>query len=376
MPARPPTERILYYTGRSYKIGEVHDGAATTDYMEQEQKRGITIQSAAVTVFWKDHQINVIDTPGHVDFTIEVNRSLRVLDGAVVVFDGVAGVEPQSETNWRLADNYNVPRMCYVNKMDRSGANFRRCVDMIVNRLRPPDDPVAADRLGRHFRGLIDLVTMKALVWFSDEKDAQWEEWEITDDLAAKLKIEVKEDLDILRDIPTYRQELIDTALEQDDAAMEAWKPVRTPTSRRSAKCIRKGTVTGAFTPVIAGSSFKNKGVPQMLDAVVVPALPTDVEAIKVVDENGEVVGERNCSDEEPFSALAQGHQQPVRRADLRPRLFRRGAEGHDPAELHPRQARAHRPHGRGIRQGHQRDRGMPRGRHHRLRLAGRDGDR
>ena len=167
------TERILYYTGRSYKIGEVHDGAATTDYMEQEQKRGITIQSAAVTVFWKDHQINVIDTPGHVDFTIEVNRSLRVLDGAVVVFDGVAGVEPQSETNWRLADNYNVPRMCYVNKMDRSGANFRRCVDMIVNRLgaRPMilSLPIGSED---NFRGLIDLVTMKALVWFSDEKDA------------------------------------------------------------------------------------------------------------------------------------------------------------------------------------------------------------
>ena len=221
---------------------------------------------------------------------------------------------------------------------------------MIINRLgaRPMilSLPIGSED---NFRGLIDLVTMKALVWFSDEKDAQWEEWEITDDLAAKLKIEVKEDFDILRDIPTYRQELIDTALEQDDAAMEAiWKPVRTPTSRRSAKCIRKGTVTGAFTPVIAGSSFKNKGAADAGRRRVVPALPTDVEAIKVVDENGEVVGERNCSDEEPFSALAFSHQQPVRRADLRPRLFRRGAEGHDPAELHPRQARAHRPHGRG----------------------------
>jgi len=276
--------------------------------MEQEQKRGITIQSAAVTVFWKDHQINVIDTPGHVDFTIEVNRSLRVLDGAVVVFDGVAGVEPQSETNWRLADNYNVPRMCYVNKMDRSGANFRRCVDMIINRLgaRPMilSLPIGSED---NFRGLIDLVTMKALVWFSDEKDAQWEEWEITDDLAAKLKIEVKEDIDILNDIATYRQELIDTALEQDDAAMEAYlESGEEPDVETLRKCIRKGTVTGAFTPVIAGSSFKNKGVPQMLDAVVwyLPS-PTDVEAIKVVDENGDVVGERNCSDEEPFAALA-----------------------------------------------------------------------
>ncbi|HYI69958.1 MAG TPA: elongation factor G [Skermanella sp.] len=302
------TERILYYTGRSYKIGEVHDGAATTDYMEQEQKRGITIQSAAVTVFWKDHQINVIDTPGHVDFTIEVNRSLRVLDGAVVVFDGVAGVEPQSETNWRLADNYNVPRMCYVNKMDRSGANFRRCVDMIVNRLgaRPLvlSLPIGSED---NFRGLIDLVTMKALVWFSDEKDAQWEEWEITDDLAAKLKIEVKEDLDILADIPRLRQELIDTALEQDDAAMEAYLDSGDdPDIETLRKCIRRGTVGSAFTPVIAGSSFKNKGVPQMLDAVVwyMPS-PTDVEAIKTVDENGDVVGERNCSDDEPFSALA-----------------------------------------------------------------------
>lgn len=302
------TERILYYTGRSYKIGEVHDGAATTDYMEQEQKRGITIQSAAVTVFWKDHQINVIDTPGHVDFTIEVNRSLRVLDGAVVVFDGVAGVEPQSETNWRLADNYNVPRMCYVNKMDRSGANFRRCVDMIVNRLgaRPLilSLPIGSED---NFRGLIDLVTMKALVWFSDEKDAQWEEWEITDDLAAKLKIDVKEDLDILRDVPKYRQELIDTALEQDDEAMEAYLDSgEDPSVDVLRKCIRKGTVNSAFTPVIAGSSFKNKGVPQMLDAVVwyLPS-PTDVEAIKTVNEEGEVVGERICSDEEPFSALA-----------------------------------------------------------------------
>ncbi len=302
------TERILYYTGRSYKIGEVHDGAATTDYMEQEQKRGITIQSAAVTVFWKDHQINVIDTPGHVDFTIEVNRSLRVLDGAVVVFDGVAGVEPQSETNWRLADNYNVPRMCYVNKMDRSGANFRRCVDMIVNRLgaRPM---VLSVPLGSedNFRGLVDLVTMKALVWFSDEKDSEWEEWEVTPDLATKLNIQVKEDLDIIADIAKYRQELIDTALEQDDVAMEAYLDSgEDPDIETLRRCIRKGTVTGAFTPVLCGSSFKNKGVQQMLDAVVwyLPS-PTDVEAIKTVDADGNPVGERKCSDAEPFSALA-----------------------------------------------------------------------
>src|SRR5919205_519754 len=201
------TERILYYTGRKHTIVDIHDtkdlkSSTTTDYLEQEQKRGITIQSAAVSAFWRDKKINLIDTPGHVDFTIEVNRSLRVLDGAVVVFDGVAGVEPQSETNWRLADNYNVPRMCYVNKMDRSGANFRRCVDMIINRLgaRPL---VLSAPLGSedNFRGMVDLVTNKALVWFSDEKDSQWEEWEITDDLAQKLNIQVKEDLDIIADL-------------------------------------------------------------------------------------------------------------------------------------------------------------------------------
>ncbi len=303
------TERILYYTGRSHKIGEVHDGAATTDYMEQEQKRGITIQSAAVTVFWKDHQINVIDTPGHVDFTIEVNRSLRVLDGAVVVFDGVAGVEPQSETNWRLADNYNVPRMCYVNKMDRSGANFRRCVDMIKNRLgsRPLclQVPIGSED---NFRGMVDLVEMKAYIWHSDEKDAEWEVAEVdAEAIARRLKIVVKEDLDILNDIPAYRQDLVETALEQDDAAMEAYLDTGTDPSVEIIKaCIRRGTNVGAFTPVLCGSSFKNKGVQQMLDAVVwyLPA-PTDVEAIKTVDEEGNVVGERRCSDDEPFSALA-----------------------------------------------------------------------
>ncbi len=303
------TERILYYTGRSHKIGEVHDGAATTDYMEQEQKRGITIQSAAVTVFWKDHQINVIDTPGHVDFTIEVNRSLRVLDGAVVVFDGVAGVEPQSETNWRLADNYNVPRMCYVNKMDRSGANFRRCLDMIKTRLGAKPVclqlPIGSED---NFRGMIDLVEMKAYIWHSDEKDAEWEVAEIdADAIAERLKIVVKEDLDTLNDIALYRQDLVESALELDDTAMEAYLETgEEPSVEILKQCIRKGTNTGAFTPVLCGSSFKNKGVQQMLDAVVwyLPA-PTDVEAIKTVDEEGVVTGERRCSDDEPFSALA-----------------------------------------------------------------------
>ncbi|GLR79542.1 elongation factor G [Azospirillum oryzae] len=307
------TERILYYTGRKHTIIDVHETkdlktSTTTDYMEQEQKRGITIQSAAVSAFWRDKKINVIDTPGHVDFTIEVNRSLRVLDGAVVVFDGVAGVEPQSETNWRLADNYNVPRICYVNKMDRSGANFQRCVSMIRQRLnaRPVciQVPLGSED---NFRGMVDLVEMKAYVWFSDDKDAKWETWEITDDLAAKLNLTVKEDLDNVASIPALRAELVDTALEQDDAAMEAYLDSgEEPSADVLRACLRKGTITGAFTPVLCGSSYKNKGVCQVLDAVVdlLPA-PTDVEAIKTVDEDGNANGERLSSDDAPFSALA-----------------------------------------------------------------------
>ncbi|MCW2236437.1 elongation factor G [Azospirillum canadense] len=307
------TERILYYTGRKHTIIDVHETkdlktSTTTDYMEQEQKRGITIQSAAVSAFWRGKKINVIDTPGHVDFTIEVNRSLRVLDGAVVVFDGVAGVEPQSETNWRLADNYNVPRMCYVNKMDRSGANFRRCVDMIKNRLgaRPLclQVPLGSED---NFRGMVDLIEMKAYVWFSDDKDSKWEIWEITDDLAQKLNLTVKEDLDNIESIADLRQELVDTALEQDDAAMEAYLDSgEEPSADVLRACIRKGTITSTFTPVLCGSSYKNKGVQQVLDAVVdfLPA-PTDVEAIKTVDEDGNANGERLSSDDAPFSALA-----------------------------------------------------------------------
>jgi elongation factor G len=307
------TERILYYTGRKHTIIDIHDTkdlktSTTTDYLEQEQKRGITIQSAAVSTFWRGKKINIIDTPGHVDFTIEVNRSLRVLDGAVVVFDGVAGVEPQSETNWRLADNYNVPRFCYVNKMDRSGANFRRCVDMIRTRLgaRPLviQLPLGSED---NFRGMVDLVEMKALVWFSDDKDAKWEVWDVTDDLADKLKITVSEDREILGDIAQYRSELIDTALEQDDDAMMAYLDSgEEPSAQVLRACIRKGTITGAFSPVLCGSSYKNKGVQQLLDAVVdyLPA-PTDVEAIKTVDADGNPIGERICSDDEPFSALA-----------------------------------------------------------------------
>src|SRR6188768_597729 len=307
------TERILYYTGRKHTIVDIHDTkdlktSTTTDYLEQEQKRGITIQSAAVSTFWRKKKINVIDTPGHVDFTIEVNRSLRVLDGAVVVFDGVAGVEPQSETNWRLADNYGVPRMCYVNKMGRSGANFLRCVDMIKKRLGsrplPVQLPIGSED---NFKGMIDLVEMQALVWDSDDKDAEPAKLEITADIADKLNITVPSDRAILAQIAKFRTELVDTCLEQDDAAMEAYlNDGVEPSADVLRACIRKGTLSGAFNPVLCGSSYKNKGVTQVLDAVVdyLPA-PTDVAAIKTMDEDGNPIGERKCSDDEPFSALA-----------------------------------------------------------------------
>jgi elongation factor G len=307
------TERILYYTGRKHTIIDIHDTkdlktSTTTDYLEQEQKRGITIQSAAVSAFWRKKKINVIDTPGHVDFTIEVNRSLRVLDGAVVVFDGVAGVEPQSETNWRLADNYGVPRICYVNKMDRSGANFLRCVDMIKKRLGarplPIQLPIGSED---NFKGMIDLVEMKALVWDSDDKDAEWKVLDITPNIADELGITVPSDRKILADIEKYRTELVDTCLEMDDEAMEKYlTDGHAPSAEVLRKCLRKGTVTSAFNPVLCGSSYKNKGVQQVLDAVVdyLPA-PTDVEAIKTVDADGNPNGERKSSDDEPFSGLA-----------------------------------------------------------------------
>ncbi|HEY5758122.1 MAG TPA: elongation factor G [Steroidobacter sp.] len=307
------TERILYYTGRKHTIIDIHDTkdlktSTTTDYLEQEQKRGITIQSAAVSAFWKKKKINVIDTPGHVDFTIEVNRSLRVLDGAVVVFDGVAGVEPQSETNWRLADNYGVPRICYVNKMDRSGANFLRCVDMIKKRLGarplPIQLPIGSED---NFKGMIDLVEMKALVWDSDDKDAEWQVLDITENMADKLGIQVPSDRKILDDIAKYRTELVDTCLEMDDAAMEKYlEDGVEPSVEVLKKALRKGVITSTFNAVLCGSSYKNKGVQQVLDAVVdyLPA-PTDVESIKTVDEDGNPNGERKSSDEEPFSGLA-----------------------------------------------------------------------
>jgi elongation factor G len=296
------TERILYYTGVSHKIGEVHDGAATMDWMEQEQERGITITSAATTCFWKptdgdgktEYRINIIDTPGHVDFTIEVERSLRVLDGAVAVFDSVAGVEPQSETVWRQADKYGVPRMCFVNKMDRTGADFYRCVDMMVDRLGANplvlQLPIGAEA---DYKGVVDLVKNKAIVWKDENLGAEYEYVDIPADLADKAA----ED----------REKLIETAVEQDDEAMEAYLEGNEPDEDTLKKCIRKGTMAGEIVPVLNGTAFKNKGVQPLLDAFIhyMPA-PTDVEAIRGVDaddEEKEIV--RKSDDDQPFAALA-----------------------------------------------------------------------
>ncbi|MDH5773078.1 MAG: elongation factor G [Rhodospirillaceae bacterium] len=287
------TERILFYTGKSYKIGEVHDGAATMDWMEQEQERGITITSAATTCFWKDHQINIIDTPGHVDFTIEVERSLRVLDGAVTVFDSVAGVEPQSETVWRQADKYKVPRMCFVNKMDRTGADFYRCVDMMVSRLGATPIvlqlPIGSEE---NYKGVVDLIKNQAIVWKDESLGAEFEYVDIPDDLKDKAA--------------EYRTTMIELAVEHDDAAMEAYLEGNEPSEETLIKCIRKGTIAGKFVPVLNGTAFKNKGVQPLLDAVVnyLPA-PTDVPAIKGVKMGTEEEISRNNSDDEPFAALA-----------------------------------------------------------------------
>jgi elongation factor G len=287
------TERILYYTGRSHKIGEVHDGAATMDWMEQEQERGITITSAATTCFWNDHRINIIDTPGHVDFTIEVERSLRVLDGAVAVFDSVAGVEPQSETVWRQADKYGVPRMCFVNKMDRMGADFYRCVDMIVDRLGAVplvlQLPIGSEA---EFAGVVDLIKMQAIIWRDENLGAEFDYVEIPDDLKEKAA--------------EYREKMIETAVEIDDDLLEKFLDGVEPTEEELKRCIRIGTKDLVFVPVICGSAFKNKGVQPMLDAVVdyMPS-PLEVEAIKGIDAKTEEEVTRESSDDAPASGLA-----------------------------------------------------------------------
>ena len=287
------TERILYYTGKSHKIGEVHDGAATMDFMEQEQERGITITSAATTCYWKEHRINIIDTPGHVDFTIEVERSMRVLDGAVAVFDAVAGVEPQSETVWRQADKYHVPRICFVNKMDRTGSNFQRCVDMMIDRLgtRPMiiTWPIGGEA---DFKGIIDIVKMKALVWHDEQLGAKFDEVEIPAEYADKCA--------------ELRSSLVEMAVEMDDAAMEAYLEGNEPSYDDLQKMIRKGTMEFKFVPVMCGSAFKNKGVQPLLDAVVayLPS-PLDIPPLTGVVPGTEKEVPRPPDDKAPFAGLA-----------------------------------------------------------------------
>jgi elongation factor G len=291
------TERILYYTGKTYKIGEVHDGGAVMDHMAQEQERGITITSAATTCQWNNHRINIIDTPGHVDFTIEVERSLRVLDGAVTVFDSVAGVEPQTETVWRQANKYKVPRICFINKMDRTGANFYRTVDMIIDRLDAVPAvihlPIGAES---DFAGVIDLVAMKALVWESEDSKSKGEKYDVVD-IPANMVEQANE----------WRAKLLDVVASEDDALMEKYLNDEEITEADLKSALRKGTLAFSFVPVLCGSAFKNKGVQPMLDAVVdlLPS-PLDIPAAQGINPNNEEETIERAADEKaPFSALA-----------------------------------------------------------------------
>ncbi len=287
------TERVLYYTGKSHKIGEVHDGAATMDWMEQEQERGITITSAATTCFWNDKRLNIIDTPGHVDFTIEVERSLRVLDGAVALLDANAGVEPQTETVWRQAERYEVPRMIFVNKMDKLGADFYNSVAMVEDRLGanalPIQLPIGAEN---DFLGVIDLVAMKAIVWEEESLGAKFNETEIPAELAEKAA--------------EYREKMIETLVELDEDAMEAYLEGNEPDEAKIKELIRRGTIDIAFHPILCGTAFKNKGVQPLLDAVVdyLPS-PVDIPSIKGIDVKTEEETVRVASDDEPLSMLA-----------------------------------------------------------------------
>ena len=287
------TERILYYTGRTYKIGEVHEGAATMDWMVQEQERGITITSAATTCFWNGTQINILDTPGHVDFTVEVERSLRVLDGAVAVFDGVAGVEPQTETVWKQADKYRVPRMCFVNKMDRLGADFYAALDSIKDRLGANTAvvqlPIGAEG---HYKGVIDLVTMQALVWLDEDLGAKWEVREIPEDLKAQAD--------------EYRQQLIDVLSSFDENILEKYVGEEEITVDDLQSALRAGTIANEIVPVLNGTAFKNKGVQPLLDAIVayLPS-PIDLPPVSGLSVKGNEEVERKPSDDEPFAALA-----------------------------------------------------------------------
>ena len=295
------TERILYYTGKSHKIGEVHDGAATMDWMEQEQERGITITSAATTAFWKGHRINVIDTPGHVDFTVEVERCLRVLDGAIAVFDGVSGVQPQSETVWRQADKYRVPRICFANKMDRIGANFFRCVDMIKERLGAKPMvmalPIGAEA---DFVGIVDVLKKKAIIWHSEDPGASPEEKAGTSFEEKEIPAELKEQAE------RYYNELVEMAVEMDDAAMESYLEGNEPDMATLKKCIRKGTIEQKFVPVFCGTAFKNKGIQPLLDAVVdyLPS-PIDIPPAHAISEKDGSDVEVESKDDAPFAGLA-----------------------------------------------------------------------
>ena len=297
------TERVLYYTGISHKIGEVHDGAAVMDWMEQEQERGITITSAATTCFWRDKRINIIDTPGHVDFTIEVERSLRVLDGAIAVFDAVAGVEPQSETVWRQADKYAVPRICFVNKMDRIGADFFRAVDMMQERLTSKEPgrqqilrqplvvqlPIGAES---EFEGVVDLVEMREIVWRNEDLGAKFDYRDLRDDLKEHAQ--------------KYHERLVESVVETDDALMEAYLEGKAPEPDALRRAIRNATLQHLFVPVLCGSAFKNKGVQPLLDAVIdyLPA-PSEVPPVKGVSVDGDASLERRAADDEPTSLLA-----------------------------------------------------------------------
>ena len=359
------TERILYYTGKTYKIGEVHEGAAVMDWMVQEQERGITITSAATTCKWRDTWINIIDTPGHVDFTVEVERSLRVLDGAVAVFDAVAGVEPQTETVWRQANKYNVPRMCFVNKMDRVGADFFRCVDMIKDRL---DATVAITQLPigveSEFLGVIDLLEMRALVW----EDGMGESYETVD-----IPTEMKADAE------TWRHELVDVVSRFDENVLEKYVSEEEITAEDLRHAVRAATLAGEVVPVLCGTAFKNKGVQPLLDAVVdyLPS-PVDVEPVKGLGvRNDEEVERARQRRRAVRRARVQDHERPVRRqAHLLPRLLREAVGGQPGAQRDQGQEGAHRPpppdarqpprrQGRGVHRRHRRGR-RPQEHHHR----------
>ncbi len=350
------TERILYYTGRTYKIGEVHEGAAVMDHMIQEQERGITITSAATTAQWHDCQINIIDTPGHVDFTVEVERSLRVLDGAVAVFDAVAGVEPQTETVWRQANKYDVPRFCFVNKMDRVGADFERCVSMMRDRLDAVPAviqlPIGSES---DFRGVIDLVAMKAVVWPLDD-DTEGAKFEIVD-IPAEYADAAAE----------ARHELIETIAHVDDHLLEKYLEGEELTADEVKAAIRTGTLTFEFVPVLCGSAFKNKGVQPMLDAVVdfLPA-PIDIKPTEGIDLNGEAGRAQGQRERALRRARLQDRGRPLRQAHLLPHLLGQAREGFGDLQLHQGPQGAHRAHPAHAREPARGHRSRVRGRHRR----------